>query len=226
MNKIIFDVFKTNKIDEILTALLKASISTKPSNDLLWIAVSDSLFELSSVQSCSLGFISQELCAPVNSEISVRECQLRIAKVDDIGVSLLNDLQRMLTSKRVRFDSVILSCPNLAAICLLSYQILNILKSLGSGKLIFSCYTKNNDVEPITPLNGNLFWSETTVRRIAHQAGFKRIRRADDLYNTESWRHEKKIIIGNDEEFKIFDPYYSQTAIGLNMRVFVCDSGV
>ena len=225
INKTIFNVLNIETLEEVLSLLLKGSISKNLSSDLFWMAVSDSLLCLSSKRICSLGFVSLGLSTPINSDMSIRECQLRVAQVNDLGASLLNDLECLLISDKTKFDAIVISCPSLAAICLLSSKFLNILKSLGSGKLIFSVnINAKNDAEPITLIHGSIFWSEMVVRRLIHQSGFKRIRRIDDFANTESWKHESKLISGKDSEFKPFYPYSSKTD-SFYSTAFVCDLG-
>lgn len=226
INDSIFDLIESEARQNILPLLIQNSLLKQEPNDLYWLEVSDALSGLSIYKACCLGFLSQGLDAPRNSPFKVIERQIRVAHANDIGLSIINDLQNLLLNDKEKIDASIISCPSLAAIFLLSDKLRYFLKTLCSGNLIITVNVNVMDnANEIKIEHGSLIFSEMTLRRLLHHSGFKRIRRTDDFEHSESWKHESKLVSLKEENFKSVNSWEAETS-GFLMKTYVGDMGL
>lgn len=226
INDSIFDLIESEARQNILPLLIQNSLLKQEPNDLYWLEVSDALSGLSIYKACCLGFLSQGLDAPRNSPFKVIERQIRVAHANDIGLSIINDLQNLLLNDKEKIDASIISCPSLAAIFLQSQKLLYILKTLSSGNLIITVNVNVMDnADQITFQHGSLFFSDLVIRKVLHKIGFKRIRCNDGFEHTESWKHESKLVAFKDENFKPINSRVEESD-GFQVKTYVCDLGL
>lgn len=226
INDTVFDVIKSDNLHSLLSFLINSSLSKKAPNDLYWLDVTEALSNIKSQRVCSIGFSSLGLDTPENSNIVIIESQIKVVEANDIGASIINDLESVLQNSHEKFDAVIISCTSLSAIFLLSRKLTNILRLLGSGNLVITINVNpKNSTDQITIQNEQLCFSEMMIRKVLHQNGFKRIRRNDDPEHTESWKHETKLITFNDELFRPVSMLLQETDNFL-VKTYVCDLGL
>ena len=226
INEKIFTTIKSEDSQNILQLLINDSLHKKEPNDLYWLEVSEVLSRLSISKACCLGFLSQGLDTPKYSTTKVIERQIRVSNANDIGLSIINDLQSFIINDEEKSDALIISCPSLAAIFLLSDKLRYFLKTLCSGNLIITVNVNVMDnANEIKIEHGSLIFSEMTLRRLLHHSGFKRIRRTDDFEHSESWKHESKLVSLKEENFKSVNSWEAETS-GFLMKTYVGDMGL
>lgn len=200
VNICFFDLVKSDDWENILSLLVNDSVSRLAPSDLYWIDISESLLAWSCYSVCSLGFIRLGLDTPENSQLSVVERHLRVANGIDIGISMINDLADIIATDDTKSDAVIISCPSLGAIFLLSRSLRRYLMMLSGGRLIITVNVNvaKPEVE-VALMDGSLCFSDNLVRAALHQVGFKRI--VKDIYNNvnESWASERNLVEFKDK---------------------------
>jgi len=226
INDNIFNIINSVDRQNILSLLIKNSLFKQEQNDLYWLEVTEALSRLAIYKACSLGFLSLDLDAPINSPITIFEKQIQVAHANDIGLSIINDLENFHSNNEEKFEALIISCPNLSAIFLLSKKLQHILQKVSSGNLIITFNVNaRHDAKEITIQDESLCFSEIMIRKALHEIGFKRIRRNDDFDHTESWKHESKLFVFKDE---FFNSIFSRTeeSDGFYVKTYVCDLGL
>lgn len=225
-NDKLFSVIPLKDRQNILQLLINDSLFREEPNDLYWLEVSEALLRLSISKASHLCFLSQGLDTPKNQNIQIVEKPITVANANDIGISIINDLQRFLINEEEKSDALVISCPSLAAIFLISEKLRFLLGKLCGGNLIITInVTLQDRRNEITVEHGNLVFSELHVRRLLHQKGFKRIRCTDCFESSASWKHESKEIVFEEGNVK---PSNSEIEApnSFYMKTYVCDMGM